>query len=155
MKFQLGMGRASWPPSWLRLCSKEENRKGVRKFSAGFLAFSNKISKVQKIVLSSSRGQGNFRGLEASRPRSRTSKCVLEDSTSGYNGYLPPVTVTSDVLGQFHVRLFFGLELALVMIRVGAKFRLWIWLNLPLKLTLTIPNLLWCSLCDVRCDCNR
>ena len=35
-----------------------------------------------KIVLSSSRGQGNFRGLEASRPRPRTSKCVLEDSTS-------------------------------------------------------------------------
>ena len=30
-----------------------------------------------KIVLSSSRGQGTFRGLEASRPR--TSKCVLED----------------------------------------------------------------------------
>ena len=42
-----------------------------------------------KIVLSPSRGQGNFRGLEASRPRPRTSKCVLEakdvfeDSTSG------------------------------------------------------------------------
>ena len=32
-----------------------------------------------KIVQSSSRGQGNFRGLEASRPRPRTSKCVLED----------------------------------------------------------------------------
>ena len=32
-----------------------------------------------KIVLSSSRGQGNFRGLEALRPRPRTSKCVLED----------------------------------------------------------------------------
>ena len=30
-----------------------------------------------KIVLSSSRGQGNFRELEASRPR--PSKCVLED----------------------------------------------------------------------------
>ena len=29
-----------------------------------------------KIVLSPSRGQGNFRGLEATRPR--TSKCVLE-----------------------------------------------------------------------------
>ena len=43
---------------------------------------------IQKIVQSSSRGQANFRGLEASRPRSRTSKCVLEaknvleDSTS-------------------------------------------------------------------------
>ena len=42
---------------------------------------------VSKIVLSSSRGRGNFRGLKASRPR--TSKCVLkakdvlEDSTSG------------------------------------------------------------------------
>ena len=68
-----------------------KTKKGLRKFSARFLAFSNKISKVQKIVLSSSRGQANFRGLEASRPRPRTSKCVLEakdvlkDSTSGSN----------------------------------------------------------------------
>ena len=30
-------------------------------------------------MLSSSRGQGNFWGLEASRPRPRTWKCVLED----------------------------------------------------------------------------
>ena len=41
----------------------------------------------------------------------------------GCNGYLPPVAVTSDVIGQFFVRLFFGLELVLVIIRVGAKFR--------------------------------
>ena len=40
----------------------------------------HKILTIQKILLSSSRGQANFRGLEASRPR--TSKCVLEDSTS-------------------------------------------------------------------------
>ena len=39
-----------------------------------------KISTIQKIVLSSSGGQGNFRGLEALRPR--TSKCVLKDLTS-------------------------------------------------------------------------
>ena len=65
----------------------EENKKrSLRKFFARFLALSNKISTVQKIVLFSSRGQGNFRGLEASRRR--TSKCaleakdVLEDSTS-------------------------------------------------------------------------
>ena len=63
----------------------EENKKGLRKFSARILALSNKISTVQKIVLSSSRGQGNFRGLEASRPRPRTSKCVLEDYTSATN----------------------------------------------------------------------
>ena len=37
-----------------------------------------------KIVLSASRGQHNFRGLEASRPRPMTSKCVLEDSTSAH-----------------------------------------------------------------------
>ena len=43
----------------------------------------HKILTFQKIVLSSSRGQANFRGHEASRPRPRTSKSVLEDSTSG------------------------------------------------------------------------
>ena len=43
----------------------------------------HKILTIQKIVLSSSRGQANFRGLQASKPRPRTSKCVLEDSTSG------------------------------------------------------------------------
>ena len=49
----------------------------------------HKILTIQKILLSSSREQANFRGLEASRPRPRTSKCVLEardvleDSTSG------------------------------------------------------------------------
>ena len=32
----------------------------------------HKILTIQKIVLASSRGQANFRGLEASRPRSRT-----------------------------------------------------------------------------------
>ena len=48
----------------------------------------NKILAIQKLVLSSSQGQANFQGLEASRPRPRTSKCVLEakdvleDSTS-------------------------------------------------------------------------
>ena len=48
----------------------------------------HKILTIQKIVLSSSREQANFRGLEASRPRPRTSKCVLEDSTSALNiGY--------------------------------------------------------------------
>ena len=48
----------------------------------------HKILTIQKILLSLSRGQANFWGLEAlrprprtwpSRPRSRTSKCVLED----------------------------------------------------------------------------
>ena len=58
----------------------------------------HKILTIQKILLSSSRGQANFRGLEASRPRPRTlpsrprprtsksileAKDVLEDSTSG------------------------------------------------------------------------
>ena len=42
----------------------------------------HKILTIKKILLSSSQGQVNFRGLEASRPRPRTSKSVLEDSTS-------------------------------------------------------------------------
>ena len=86
---KLQLGGACLPPLAYAYAPIEENKKGVRKFSARFLAFSNEISTVQKIVLSSSRGQGNFRGLEASRPRPRTLKCVLkakdvlEDSTSG------------------------------------------------------------------------
>ena len=47
-------------------------------FQTIFQALHN-ILTIQKILLSSSRGQANFRGLEASRPRPRTSKCVLED----------------------------------------------------------------------------
>ena len=52
-------------------------------FQKNFQAL-HKILTIQKILLSSSRGQANFRGLEASRPRPRTSKSVLEDSTSVY-----------------------------------------------------------------------
>ena len=40
-------------------------------FQKIFLAL-HKILTIQKIVLSSSRGQANFRGLGASRPRQRT-----------------------------------------------------------------------------------
>ena len=45
----------------------------------------HKILTFQKIVLSSSRGQANFRGLEASRRRPRTSKCVLDDVLEAKN----------------------------------------------------------------------
>ena len=70
MKFQLGGGAGPpAPPLGYAYAPSEENKTSVRKFSARFLAFSNEISTVQQIVLSSSRGQGNFRGLEASRPR--------------------------------------------------------------------------------------
>ena len=65
-------------------------KKGLENFFSGVFQSLQKIfqpickfSAIQKIVLSSSRGQGNCRGLEASRPRPKTSKCVLEDSTSG------------------------------------------------------------------------
>ena len=66
---------------------KKKKKEGVHKnfssdlhkktFSKKFFQALRKILTIQKIVLSSSRGQANFRGLEASRPR--TSKCVLED----------------------------------------------------------------------------
>ena len=79
----------------------------------------HKILTFQKIVLSSSRGQANFRGLEASRPRPRTwpsrprtSKCVLEDvleakdvledSTSGNQGCRSLLSIGGDNL-QFYV----------------------------------------------------
>ena len=82
-----------------RKCSPKKKKKKKKRSSQKFFKRSplknvfqkifqalRKILTFQKILLSSSRGQANFRGLEASRPRPRprTSKCVLEDSTSGY-----------------------------------------------------------------------
>ena len=61
-------------------------RSPAKKSSKIFFQAIYKISTIQKTVLSSSRGQANFRGLEALRPRPRTrpsrprtSKYVLED----------------------------------------------------------------------------
>ena len=61
--------------------SKKFFRRSPKKVFKNFFPVIYKILPIQKIVLSASRGQGNFRGLEASSPR--TSKCAFEDSTSG------------------------------------------------------------------------
>ena len=73
---------------------EETKKKVFADFLQGFWCFPRNFNG-SKIMLSSSRGQDNFRGLKASRPRSRTSKFVLEDaleakdvlkdSTSGSN----------------------------------------------------------------------
>ena len=53
-------------------------KKKSKKFSGDLQNFNNlKNSAVLELRA------GQFRGLEVSRPRQRTSKCVLEDSTSG------------------------------------------------------------------------
>ena len=67
--------------SFFQVISKKQNQKISKKQI--ILQKKNdlqKILRIPKILMSSSWGQGNFRGLEASRPR--TSKCVLEDSIS-------------------------------------------------------------------------
>ena len=48
------------------------SQKKKKVFTKIFSSDLHKILTIQKIVLSSSRGQANFRGLEASRPRPRT-----------------------------------------------------------------------------------
>ena len=68
----MGRGPDPLPPPGYANAPIEKNKNGVRKFSAKFLVFYNKISTVKKIVLFSSRGQGNFREPKASRPRPRT-----------------------------------------------------------------------------------
>ena len=64
---------------FFRRSPEEKYQKGLRKFSAIFLAFFNKNLRVQKILLSSSGGQGNFEASRTWLLRPRTSKCVLED----------------------------------------------------------------------------
>ena len=65
-----------------------------KRFPKNFSSDLHKILTIQKIVLSSSQGQANFRGLEASRPRPRTSKSVLED-------VLEAKDVLEDIGGQY------------------------------------------------------
>ena len=66
---------------------KKRSSLKIRKFSGVLLDQTNiandlgPFSTTQKIVLSSNRGQGVFEGLQASRPRLRTSNFVLKDST--------------------------------------------------------------------------
>ena len=64
VKFQLG---GSLPPLPLPMpmLKVRKTKKCVCNFSVRFMAFYNEILTVQKIVLSSSRGQGNFWGFEA------------------------------------------------------------------------------------------
>ena len=89
---------------------EETKKKVFAEFPQGFWRFPTKFQRF-KIVLSSSRGQGNFRGLEASRPRPRTSKCVLEakDSsrprTSSRTPPLQQINITKTVIGQIGMHL--------------------------------------------------
>ena len=100
-------GQGQGPRTQAQVLSKK--KKGLHKNFSGNLRKKtfqkifqalHKILTIQKILLSSSRGQANFRGLEASRPRPRTwptrprprtsksvleAKDVLEDSTSVNN----------------------------------------------------------------------
>ena len=67
-----------------------------------------------KIVLSSSQGQGNFRGLEASRPRPRSSKCVLEakdvlgDSTSAFVFAFDEILLKNQLIFSYSLTKFQG-----------------------------------------------
>ena len=74
-------GQGQGPRTQAQVLSKNKKKRSSHKFFKRsprkhvfqkiFQAL-HKILTIQKIVLSSSRGQANFRGLEASRPRPRT-----------------------------------------------------------------------------------
>ena len=62
---------------------RSQNKKNKKKVFKKLFQVIYRFLTIRKIVLSSSRVQGNFRGLKASRPR--TSKCVLEDVLKAKN----------------------------------------------------------------------
>ena len=74
-----GHKRKCPPPQKKRSSQKFFRRSPQKNVFQKFFQALHKILTIQKLVLSSSRGQANFRGLEASRPRLKTSKCVLKD----------------------------------------------------------------------------
>ena len=89
--------KKSFAPKFRKFSAKFERPPGKKMSSKNFSqaiwcsSGRNKIcldlgpfSRSQRIVLSSSRGLGIFEDLQGSRPRPKTSNCVLEDSTSVY-----------------------------------------------------------------------
>ena len=75
------------------VCLKKPKKRSLQIFRKVSGVFEQNFGGL-KIVLPSSLGQANFRGLEASRPRPRISKCVLEDR----GGVLEDVLGLEDVL---------------------------------------------------------
>ena len=71
-EISIGEGQVPWSPPWdtpkLQL---RKTKKVLANFPRGFWRFPTKFQRFKRL-LSSSRGQANFRGLEASRPRPRT-----------------------------------------------------------------------------------
>ena len=120
-----------------RKCSPKKKKKvstkvfqaiSTKKRFPKFFQALHKILTIQKILLSSSRGQTNFRGLEASRPRPRTwpsrprprtSKCVLEDVLEAKN-------VLEDSTSG---RGLSGCQLLLVTVLRKNDKRSWNWIN--------------------------
>ena len=87
---------------------------------ARFLAFSNKISTVQKIVLSSSRGQGNFRGPKAKAKDLRLRGQGLQNVSSmpRTSSRTPPLPRTSASLITCNKLSLEGVYLCFVPVKV-------------------------------------
>ena len=92
---------------------KRKTNKVFANFSGRFLAFSDKLLTVQKIVLSSSREQGNFRGLEVKAKDYKIENYkkdvlkvedVLKDSTSGRGNLFSCCYSRSVIAMQFSPR---------------------------------------------------
>ena len=76
-----------------RKCSPKKKKRSSQKFfkrfprknvfQKFFQALHKRLT-IQKIVLSSSQGQANFRGLEASRPRTRTKDLTFETKAKDF-----------------------------------------------------------------------
>ena len=86
---------------FFRRSPNEENKKGLRKFFARFLTFSSKILTIQKIVLSSSRGQGNFRGQGRGSDLRGQGQGLQNMSL---RPRIPPVVKYKDSTYRYHVR---------------------------------------------------
>ena len=85
----------------------EENKKrSLQIFRKVSSVFQRNLSG-SKIVLSSSRGQGKFRGPEASRPKPRTSKCILEDILEAKDVLEDSTSVDNNLIVVFSRLQFF------------------------------------------------
>ena len=94
-KFRLRRGPGPLPPFGYANAPLRKTKKVFTNFPRSFLCFTTKFQRFKKIVLFSSRGQGNFLGPKASRPRPRTSNVSLRTSSGPRTSSKTPPLVSN------------------------------------------------------------
>ena len=83
------------------------------------LTFTKNITKLFSMIMQNITISVALTRTQGQTSKKSTQNLNITKSIEVCNGYLPPVTAKSDVIGQYTFRLVFGLELVLIGVARG------------------------------------